>query len=357
MELPNLGWTPFFASAFAPHAAAGLEPARVCAEHKGGLMVLGTRGECPARISGRLRHHAKEAADYPAVGDWVAVKPPAGADDPARIHAILPRRTKFSRTAAGEKPVEQILATNIDAVFVMASLTVELNLRRLERFLALSRESGAQPVVVLTKRDLCPEFAARVEQTRAAAGDAPVLAVSHVSGDGLAELQPYLLPGRTVALLGMSGVGKSTFVNVCLGDELMATDEVRESDQKGRHTTTARHLIPLPSGALLLDTPGMRELQLWEGETGVGETFADIDLLAAGCRFNDCRHTTEPGCAVRVALEGGTLDAGRFASYLKLAHEARLAARRHDRVALEDTRVRWNTANKGAKTAGKSTSK
>ena len=348
-DLPHLGWRPFFADAFAPHAAAGLEPARLCSEHRGGYVVLSPAGEKPARISGRLRHAAKVSADYPAVGDWVAVQP-GGPDDPALIHAVLPRRTKFSRTAAGDRPEEQIVAANVDSVFVVASLADELNRRRLERFLALARESGAQPVLVLTKLDLCPRPRGLIDEARVIATGAPVHAVSNLTRAGLPELDVYLGPGDTVALIGPSGVGKSSIVNARLGDELMATDEVRDWDQKGRHTTTARHLIPLPGGALLLDTPGMRELQLWEGAEGVEETFADIDTLAATCRFADCRHQTEPGCSVLESVRTGALESARLDHYLKLRRELAHFARKHDKTAQVEQRQRWKSIHKGLRT-------
>jgi ribosome biogenesis GTPase len=352
-DLESFGWRPFFAEAFAPHAAEGLRPARVCVEHRGGWGVFTEDGERPARIAGRLRHAATSSADYPAVGDWVAVRP-GGPDDPALIHAVLPRWSKFSRTAAGDRPEEQIVAANVDALFVLVALGPPLNRRRLERFLVFARESGAQPVVVMSKSDLHPDPGAAEEEARAVAGEVPVHAVSNFTGAGLDALRPYLAPGHTVALVGPSGVGKSSLVNACLGDEVMATEEVRESDLKGRHTTTARHLIPLPGGGLLLDTPGMRELQLWQAEEAVEETFADIEQLAARCRFADCRHATEPGCAVRAAVEAGALDPARLAHQRKLREETERAARRvPSGPAVPGRAPRWQARRHGRPPTGR----
>ena len=338
--LVDLGWTDQLTTEFEPHAAAGLAPARVAVQHRGAYVLLSQLGELRATVAGRLEHEAAGAAELPAVGDWVAVvaRPDEGA---ATITAVLPRRTKFSRKVALSASEEQVLAANVDTVFLLTSLNDDLNLRRLERYLALAWESGAQPVIVLTKTDLTRDVGEAVLELEGIAFGVPVLPISSVTGDGLDLISSYLLPGKTVALLGSSGVGKSTLVNTLAGEELLAVAEIRESDGEGRHTTTSRQLVLLPQGGLLLDTPGMRELQLWESADGLGEVFTDVEELAAQCRFSDCAHRTEPGCAVREALEDGTLDDERWASYKKLQRELAHLERRLDKRLQSEERKRW----------------
>jgi len=321
LDLTSLGWSEHFAHAAAGHAAAGLEPARVISEHKHAYELISAEGELTGELLGRLLKGGARSA-LPAVGDWVMIARQPGERTRAKIHAVLPRRTCFSRRAAGEKAEEQVVAANVDAVFLVSGLDADFNPRRIERYLALARGSGAEPVIVLNKADLCGEAAARVAEIRALAGGATVLAVSALVGEGVAALAPWLGRGRTVALLGSSGVGKSTLVNALLGEERQETGEVREHDQRGKHTTTRREIVPLPGGALLVDTPGMRELQLWDNaREGLVAAFPDVLELAAGCRFRDCRHEAEPGCAVRAAIGAGALPEPRFASYLKLRAE------------------------------------
>lgn len=321
LDLKSLGWGEHFERASADARAAGLEPARVIAEHKHAYELISADGETSGEVLGRLLQGGARAG-LPAVGDWVMIERKRGSGERASIHAVLPRRTCFSRRAAGEKVEEQVLAANIDTVFLVNGLDADFNPRRIERYLALARGSGAEPVVLLNKADLCPEAEARQAEIRALAGGAAVLTLSAARGEGVGALAPWLLRGRTVALLGSSGVGKSTLVNALLGELRQETGAVREHDQRGKHTTTRRELIPLPGGALLVDTPGMRELQLWDSaREGLSAAFPDILGLAAGCRFRDCRHEVEPGCAVRAAVEAGALERARFASYLKLRAE------------------------------------
>jgi ribosome biogenesis GTPase len=332
--LAALGWTDELEAAFTTYSERGFEPARVVAEHRGGYFVRGARGDRLAHARGRLRDD-EILGGMPAVGDWVAVCDAPG--DGAAIEALLPRRTKVSRKTPWLKAEEHILASNVDSVFLVAGLDGDFNPRRLERYLTAAWDSGADPVVVLTKLDLLDDASKLVEAEAIAIG-VPVLAVSNVTGEGIDEVRALLRPGSTFVLLGSSGAGKSTLVNRLAGRMLMPTGDLRR-DGRGRHTTRHRQLLVLPGGAILVDTPGLRELQVWEGD--VDSAFADIADLAAQCRFNDCGHSSEPDCAVQEALEAGTLDPARWASYLKLQRELlALEARRSSRVRRE-LKQRW----------------
>lgn len=331
--LRKFGWDDGWAEAFAPHASAGLSPARVAAR-EGSLYRLWTEGgERDAAISGKFKLELSRGATLPAVGDWVAVdlKPTRGV-----IKAALPRRTVVSRKEAGERERMQVLVANVDVILIVCGLDGDFNLRRIERYLAVVREGGARAAVLLNKADLCPEAGARLAETRLVAGEVPVHALSAKFGDGASVLDEYVRPGATVALLGSSGAGKSTLVNRILGREKQATKEVRE-DSRGRHTTTSREMFLTPSGAILLDTPGLREIQLAEAAEGIRQTFPDVEALFGTCRFDNCRHHKEPGCAVIAALESGSLDHARWESYLKLKAEEAVRGmkdwerRRHDR--------------------------
>jgi ribosome biogenesis GTPase len=292
--------------------------------------------------------HEAGPGGFPAVGDWVALaaRPGEGA---ATIHALLPRRTAFVRKAAHSVTDEQVVAANVDTALLVASMNADFNARRLERYLATAWQSGAAPVVVLTKADLADDPEASVAEAEAVAFGAPVLAVSVVTGQGVDELARLLKPGETAVLVGSSGVGKSTLVNALAGDERMATAAIREQDAHGRHTTTHRELILLPSGALVLDTPGMRELGLFDADEGLSTAFDDIEELAVACRFTDCGHTNEPGCAIREALQAGALDAGRWKSFQKLQRELAHQERKEDPVAREAHRRHWIGIHKSAR--------
>ncbi len=320
-------------------------PGRVVAGHTSLLRVRTDEGEALAAVAGSLRHRARAPEDRPAVGDWVALRPP-GHGHRAVVQAVLPRRTAFVRRAAGRKDVAQVLAANVDAVFLVMGLDRDFSLRRIERALVLTWESGAVPVVLLNKADLCDDVPARRAEVEAVAPGVPVRAIAAKPGEGLDALIPWLVPGQTVALLGSSGVGKSTIVNRLLGREKQKTQEVLEADQRGRHTTTHRELVVLPGGALLLDTPGLREIQLWSDETGLQAAFEDVQDLAAGCRFTDCRHGAEPGCAVRAAVEEGRLDAARLDSFRKLRAELRALEIREDPLKRREERARWKAIHK-----------
>ena len=347
MQLQELGWDESFADAFRPHAENGLAPARVAVEHRSEYVVYADAGELRGELSGRLRFDG----DHPAVGDWVAVATRAG-EGRATIHAVLPRRTAFVRKTAWTETRPQTLAANVDVVFIVCGLDLNFNVRRIERYLTLAWESGAQPVVLLTKADLCDDVPERMLEVEAVAIGVPVHAVSAPTGAGLDEVQLYLGIGRTAALLGSSGVGKSTLVNALAGAELLATNEVRSADGRGRHTTTHRQLVLLPDGGLMLDTPGMRELQLWDAEQGIGAAFADVDELVAQCRFTDCAHEREPGCAIRAALRNGELDAERYESWRKLQRELEhLRVRQDGRLRSEARKERRRFARSMRKTS------
>ena len=292
--------------------------ARVVLQERGLYRIRTDRGEQNALVSGKFQYDALSASDYPVVGDFVL----ADCTDPqtAVIHRVLPRKSLFVRRAAGTGQAEQAVAANVDTVFLCMSLNNDFSLRRLERYLAVAWESGAQPVVVLTKADLCGNVAQKQLEVESVAVGVPILVVSSMAEDGYAQILPYVTAGRTVAFVGSSGVGKSTLINRLLGEERLATGGLR-SDDKGHHTTTHRELLLLPNGAMVIDTPGMRELGMWDAASGVEQTFADIEALAARCRFRNCAHTGEPGCAVRAALKSGELDAGRWQSYQKLTVE------------------------------------
>ena len=348
LNLETLGWDARRAEQFAPCAAQGLVPGRVAREHTHIYTVLSAAGEALARVTGRFRHEARGRQDYPAAGDWVAL---SGGGDPGghlRIHAVLPRKSRFSRKVAGATAEEQIVAANVDTIFIVSALDRDFNLRRLERYLVVGRWSGARPVIVLSKTDLYDDVGAAVADVTAIAAEVPVHAVSGKSGEGLEALGRYLVPGETIALLGSSGVGKSTLVNRLLGEERQRTREVRPSDGRGRHATSSRELLVMPGGALIIDTPGMRELQLWETEEAIGETFDDIEALAPDCSFRDCQHGEEPRCAVKAAVAGGRIDAGHLANYHKLKREMQALAARQDPHAAQDAKRRWKTIAKAA---------
>ncbi|PDT72458.1 ribosome small subunit-dependent GTPase A [Bradyrhizobium sp. C9] len=338
------GWSDRDGQAFAPCAAQGCVPARVVVQQRGLYTLVTDHGELRAQLAGRLVHEAREGG-HPVVGDWVAVtaRPAEGA---ATIHAILPRRTMFVRKAADTVQAVQVVAANVDVALLVASMNADFNLRRLERYLATAWQSGARPVVVLTKADLRDAPDDIVAAAESIAFGVPVLVVSAVTGAGVTELAALLKPGETCVLVGSSGAGKSTLVNAFAGTERMATGGIREDDARGRHTTTHRELVRLPGGALILDTPGMRELGLIDAEEGLGVAFDDIEALARDCRFRDCGHGNEPGCAVRTALETGQLDPDRWRGFQKLQRELAHLDRKEDRAARAAEKRRWIARNK-----------
>ncbi len=330
-RLASLGFDAAFARSFSPHLEAGLAPARVLEQQRGLYRVATEDADLLAEVSGRFRHQgvlSPDGVDLPAVGDWVALDRVTGGDR-AVVHAVLPRRTVLARKAAGSRSAAQVLAANVDVACLATAAAGDWNPRRLERYLALAWDAGLDPVVVVTKADLAADADALRGEVEAVAIGVPVVVASAVTGLGLEALAGHLPAGRTGILIGSSGVGKSTLVNRLLGREEQETRGLRARDGRGVHTTTARRLLPLPWGGLLVDTPGMREVSLLD-EEGVDEAFSDVTALAASCRFRDCGHDTEPGCAVRAALEAGTLAPERLAAWNGLRREAAYQARRNE---------------------------
>ena len=338
MKLEDFGWTPFFARAL-ESTVANQRIGRVFLASRDIYSLYTETGEAETGLSGRFRY---EKADWPAVGDWVVFHDRI-------IDAVLPRRTRFSRKQAGAKTVEQVMAANVDVVFLVCGLDHDFNPRRIERSLVLAYESGAAPAIVLNKADLCADPAAAVAATRAVAPHVPVLVTSGASREGVAQIAAIMQRGQTAMMVGSSGVGKSTLINALLGYERQRVHEVRNADSRGRHTTTHRELILLPEGWLIMDLPGFRELQLWAGEDSVERAFGDIEQLAAGCRFRDCRHEGEPGCAVTQALDEETLDHNRFRNFTKMRREAEHLQREQDTLARIAEKRRWKRIHQAMK--------
>ena len=343
-SLEKLGWSDFFSSQY-EQLDLHVAPARVAEENREMYRLLSVDGEFMAEVSGKLRHEISGRADFPAVGDWVLAST-RKSESRATIHRVLGRKSKFSRKIAGKKTEEQIVAANVDVVFLVSSLNSEFNLRRIERYVTLAWESGAQPVIVLNKCDLCENAEGFRNEAEGAAMGVRVILASAFRGDGVAEIRELMQTSgeeneavKTAALLGSSGVGKSSLINAVLGTEQLDTGAVRDGDDKGRHTTTTRQLIVVPGGGVLIDTPGMRELQLWDAAEGIAQALGEIEELATKCKFRDCKHEAEPGCAVRAAVETGDLDAERLESFHKLGREEKhVAAKLDDAVRAAQTK-------------------
>jgi ribosome biogenesis GTPase len=338
ISLQALGWNAFFQKEFESIQEPGLAVGRIAIENKQQYLLYTQHGELRGEVSGKLLYEARSSAELPKVGDWVAISA-LEAEGKAIIHKVLSRKSKFSRKVRGKKTDEQVIAANIDIIFIVQGLDSNFNLRRLERYLVMAYESGASPVIILNKTDLCQDYAAKIADVEQTAFDVPIQGISAKTGYGLDKMREFIKEGLTFAFIGSSGVGKSTIINKLLGREILKTREVRQKDSRGRHTTARRELIILPQGGLLIDTPGMREMQLWSSSEGLQETFVDIDELAEGCRFSDCSHTQEKGCAVLAAVETGEISEERYTSYIKLQRELkRLEIKQNKRSYLEEKR-------------------
>jgi len=353
----DLGWDTYFETLWNAKREENCVPARVVSQQRGLWRVAGDFPERWAEPSGKLRKEAEEGGDWPAVGDWISVELHPGQTN-AAIQCVLPRRSRFARKAAGKEIVEQVIAANIDLALIVAALDGDFNVRRIERYMAQCWESGAHPAIVLNKADACEESAEHLAEVDRIATGVPTFLVSAKTGTGLDALEAHFKKGQTIVLLGSSGVGKSTLVNRLLQENRQATHAVRESDSRGRHTTTSRQLFMLPSGVMIIDTPGLRELQLWNAADGFPQTFADIDQLAAQCRFGDCRHENEPGCAVQAALASGMIDTGRLENWRKLQREhdfllrktsaeARHAEKKRAKVIVRQVKDKYQNRDKG----------
>jgi ribosome biogenesis GTPase len=351
--LATLGWDAARDAEFEPFRARKLAPGRVSLEHNHVYRVLTEEGEVLAEAAGRIKHRATGRKELPAVGDWVAVRP-APPGHRSTVVAMLDRRTAFSRKAAGRETDEQVIAANADAVLLVFGLDKPVNARAIERYLAVARRSGARPLVVLNKRDVCERLEEALAQAAAVAGGAAVHAVSAKDESGTRALEAYLEPGKTIALLGPSGAGKSSIVNCLVGGERLPTGEVRAWDRRGRHTSVHRELVLRAAGGLIIDTPGMRELQLWDGGEDLGDVFAEIVRLAGECRFRDCRHDTEPGCAVKAAVTEGRIDPERYDSYLKLRQEQADLEKRRDERALRERKRQGRVQQRALRSMSKS---
>jgi len=361
MNLKDLGWNAFFENQSRDEGCQNLTPARVIEELRGLYKLQAANREYLAEIAGRLRYLARDRGDLPAVGDWVGIA--AGASEGrAQIEAVFPRRTKLSRKVAGRTSTEQIVAANVDTVFVVSSLNNDLNVRRIERYIAIVWESGARPVVLLNKSDLCVDPTGAAAKVEMVAPGVPVHTMSASQCEGIEIVSSYILRGETGALIGSSGVGKTSIIKALIEHEQRATysggpaqlrvQPVRDGDDKGRHTTTSRQMIFLPGGAILIDTPGMREIQLWETKEGLEKAFEDIEQLAVGCKFRDCNHRGEPGCAVECAIQTGQLESGRFENYRKLEAEMNFQKRKSDPEFAQEVKSKWKIIHKAARNKG-----
>lgn len=352
MKVTTLGFSSYFKeqmTAFMEESKLkNCVPARVVLEHKHSYRVLAEEGEWLATVAGHFAYTSFSRVDFPAVGDWVLVEKMPG-EERAIIHKLFARKSVFSRKVAGKEITEQIVASNVDIVLLVMSLNADFNIRRLERYLVAAWDSGAKPVIVLTKADLCSDVVQYVNEVEAIAFGVDIFVTSALSGEGLADIRALFTEGVTGALLGSSGAGKSTLTNALVEDELMRVSGIREDDAKGRHTTTHRELVVLPSGGCLIDTPGMRELQLWDQGDSLSSSFKDIEEFATLCRYRDCSHQNEPQCAVQQAIYDGELEESRLQSYFKLQKELAFIERKTNTQARLDEQRKWKQISKSIK--------
>lgn len=349
LNLLEIGWSDFFKKYFEPFAEQGFIPARVACEKKYLYIVYCENGEFDAEVSGKFRFDARAPSDFPAVGDWVAITMRED-ENKAIIHSLLPRRTCFSRKVAGTKTEKQILAANIDIVFLVSGMDREFNVRRIERYLTLCYNSDFKPVILLNKSDLCTDIEEKVREVESVAFKVSIHPMSALRNTNVEMLRTYLTSGTTAVFFGSSGVGKSTIINRLLGEERQIVRSTSTSTGKGKHVTVHRELIPIPTGGLIIDTPGMRELQLWGDEDNLKASFKDIEAFAQHCRFRDCRHKNEPGCAVKKAIREGILAVEHYKNYLKLKKELLfLATRRKETFphSKQEIRNKITTKRKG----------
>lgn len=351
-DLKSFGWNDFFEANFSEFKEKGFSPARVAVEHRNYYELYSEFGELNADKSGKLFYNSEEGNILPAVGDWVVIKKIPN-EEKALIEAVLPRKTKFSRKRAGDKTEEQIVAANIDTAFILSSLNQDLNPRRIERYLTLAWDNNVMPVIVLNKADLCEFIDGFISEVEEISAGTPIHAVSALNNDGIEELQKYFEGNKTVAVIGSSGVGKSTLINTLCDWTKMKVSDISLYKDKGRHTTSHRELTIVPTGGIIIDTPGMREIQLWEGGEGLAETFEDIEALMLQCKFSDCKHESEPGCAVKEALNKGEIDLARLKSYKKLLNEVKYFENRQNKKAQITEKKKWKKLTKDAKEKGK----
>ncbi len=339
-KLSRLGWDNFFENDFTKFSSIGFVPGRISRVNKNAYLVQCQKGEFNAEVSGKFHFNADAQSDFPAIGDWVAMREIPD-ENKAIIEHVLLRKNYFSRKVAGVKTDEQIIASNIDYLFIITSLNLDLNIRRIERYITLAIERDVKPVIILSKSDQCENVDAKISEVRSALSGVHVHAVSALFNTGIEEISEYFEVGKTVAVVGSSGVGKSTLINKLLGEDSLVVKEIGAHKDKGKHTTTHRELLSLPGGGMIIDTPGMREIQLWEGSEGINETFSDVEQYLGKCKFGDCRHESEPGCAIRKAIDEGELDNNRFRSYMKLQRELTWMENRKDKKAAHEQKKKW----------------
>ena len=344
-SLEKYGWEEFFRKDFEQYSKNNYTAGRVAIENKSNFNLYTVHGELTGEISGRFHYNAKATSDYPAVGDWVVIRIIPG-ESKAIIEHVLRRKNKFSRKAAGDTTDEQIIAANADLIFIVTSLNQDINLRRIERYLTLASENNAVPVLILSKSDVCENEEEKISEVSSIAAGIDIHSISAKENIGIEELKKYFSDNRTVAVVGSSGVGKSTLINCLTGSDEMEVSEIGLYKDKGRHTTSHRELLLIEGGGLIIDTPGMREIQLWEGNEGMGETFADVEEISVMCRFTDCRHDTEPGCAIKKAIEEGILTEERFNNYVKLQKEVRYFEIKQDKRAQIEEKKKWKKLRK-----------